>query len=353
MANVYILLKERIHSQNRIDSNRIINNNGNVGFGNHIPPFPRRQRKNYITNYCFNILTFNLAISDLFGCIYLIILAAADLHYRKKLFWNDSTDPNHRHSRHEHREDHCARYNLTNPSEEWVTSISCHMARILYIAATTQSVNIILCIAIERYICICYPSQFHNMITAFITKLAVGFGWLLALLMSILIVIFAKLTWDSNDHIRVFSYRYHNLCIFDNIQRPFIRILLVIQYTICMIIYGVIISLYIAITLKLKWIRQSGSIMFNAAKGEKNVLAVAIATGATNLLCWFPGTFTAFGIMISWPSIKVHHLEFIRVSPVLILLFPANCCLNPILHVFITSKFGRKLIHGKSNYAAK
>ena len=338
-----------------MDSNRIIHTGTNVNHAstNYSATSARRHYRNYNTNYCFNILTFNLAISDLCGCIYLMILAFADLYYQNKPVSNGTSYSSGYHSNPDHDYDtyHHDSSNLSiTQSNEWTTSVACNVARIFYISATTQSVNIVLLIAIERFICIYYPGQFHNMITARKTKLAIGFGWLLVSLMSILIIVFAHFTLDNDSH--KFSYRYHNLCIFDNIEKQFIRILLVVEYTLCMIIYGVIISLYISILLRLKWIRQNGSIMFNAAKGEKSILVVAIATGATNLLCWFPSTIAAFGLMIWWPTIHTQHRMFIKLVPNLILLFPVNCSLNPILNIFITSKWGRKLIHGKNNYAA-
>lgn len=351
IANGYILLKQHMHKHNRVDSNRIANINFNHGSSNHSATSPRRYYRNYKTNHCFNILTFNLAISDLCGCIYLLILAFADLHYRNKPIPNETSysSGHYPNQANVHNTYHHSSTNLTTQPNEWITSVACYVARIFYISATIQSVNIVLLIAIERFICIHYPGQFHNMITVRKTKLAIGFGWLIVSFMSILMIIFVHHTLDSDSHI--FSYRYHSLCIFDNIEKSFIRILLVVEYTLCMLIYGIIISLYVSILLKLKRIRQNGSIMFNAAKGEKSILVVAIATGATNLLCWFPSTFAAFGLMIWWPTIQTEHQIFINFVPILILLFPVNCSLNPILNIFITSKLGRKLIHGKSNYA--
>ena len=94
-----------------------------------------REKNSKSSKVVHSFLVFNLALSDFLMGVYMVIIAAADVHYGDDYFLHAS---------------------------EWRSNVACKIASVISILSSEASVFIVTVITLDRFLCIVFPfSQFH------------------------------------------------------------------------------------------------------------------------------------------------------------------------------------------------
>ena len=277
----------------------------------------------YVGNRTFVILIFHLACSDLFGSLYLLTLASADLHYRFiHIHHNANTSSP-----------------LTNSSATiyrlWISNPFCFIARFLNVLSSFQSVFIITFIAVDRYVCVAFPFSIYLQITSKRAKIICLIGWITGLSIASLFTLFSYLSFPSTSSV---TYQFNTLCTFEDLSVYYIRLSLLLLCICGLTFYITTLFLYIGTYYKLR--RLTNKIKFSK-KLNKNVelktLKIAATISITNLIAWFPSLASGTAIFINYHLI-IDNTLFLSIAPNVLLLFQVNCTINPIIYIFNTSQ---------------
>ena len=204
----------------------------------------------------YGMFVSNLAISDFFMGVYLIIIASADMHYRGEYSLYDKI---------------------------WRNSPLCQFAGILASLSSEGSVMFIGLITIDRVLVIKFPRGEYR-ITETPAKFLTGIAWVLSVVISIIPIIFT-------DYFQNQFYSKSGVCLALPLtkQRPpgwMYSVVLFIGFnffTIILCIFGQWMIYYEIVSSKATLARSAIG-RNNDLKVARNLLMVA----ATDFLCWFP-----------------------------------------------------------------
>ena len=275
-------------------------------------PYSNNKSNRFIGKPAFLILIINLAVSDLMGALYLLIIACADLRFRFITVNFNTT----------------SHLNSSAIYLDWIGSPFCFIARFCNLLSTFQSAFIILLIAIDRYISVTYPLSVKVRITPkFATQLLI-LGWGLGLSMACIFSVFASITFPPR---RSISYQFHNLCSVDDLAVYYVRFALMLCSFTGIVTYFLILSLYFATYYKLrKFIHKNKTDKRSSKKTEWKTLKIGIAIVISNFLAWFPSIICAIAININF-KLLLDNIDFLNVLPKILVLFQVNCSINPII----------------------
>lgn len=269
-----------------------------------------------------NILITNLALIDLFGCMYLLIIGAADTYYRN----------NHPHIYGCYFTNSC--HNLTNP---WTISPMCSVSRFLALITSIAPALITLYIAIDRYTKVI---KFHirYRFTKKRCKILVALAWLFAILLSTFMCIRALQLHEPHNF-----RNFNNICCFPNPHDFLFRMVSFAGFAVVIGSYFITIGLYLSILNSIQEARHK--ILDLRDRTNRNTKAaeirLCIITGilaVTNLCSWLPAlSLVASNITHSSTSIQVS-ITFYHLSLAGFFLMFMNSCANPITYIIFLAK---------------
>ena len=248
---------------------------------------------------------FNLAIADFLMGVYLLTIAAQDLHTLGNFSMFDVA---------------------------WRTEGGCDFAGFCAITSTMVSVYVLLVITVERLYTFSRALQkSHTSKTTAIILMAVG--WLFGVTMGILPVI----TKDVND------YTITAICLpFDvssNLALSYVLFILVFTG----VVFMAIAICYMIIFYQVFYRHKATITSVSDKKRWKTELKVALRMGTlvlTNFVCWFP--IALLGISAAVGNSLIDNITFAKW--VMVFVFPINACLNPILYSILSKVFRDNLI---------
>lgn len=274
-----------------------------------------------------NFLITNLAIADLFGSVYLLIIASADRYYAEhytdiySCFSNNSCE------------------NLTNI---WVQTSTCSFSRFLANIATILPALITLIIAFDRYTVIVLPHNARYHLDMNSVKYEVILSWLFALSITIVSNVQSSRLYQPNNF-RLFT----NMCYFSRLDDGVFRVYAFVAFSTTIIVYLITMGLYTAIILHIRRCRHQVNTLFVTTRiyNRRLETRLCIITGIlaiTNLISWLPAVSVYIATVLRSPfilSTAGYHFSIITY----LLLF-ANGCINPISYTILILKNSRSYI---------
>lgn len=280
-----------------------------------------KHRNSIRINKVHTFLITNLAIADLLGCIYLVIIAIADHHYASNYAELYSCD--FRNS--------C--YNRTNI---WVKSQTCSLARFIGNMATIMPAPITFMISIDRYNKIIKRSDDNPWrLTLYRVKVLILFSWLVSVSIAIISNIRSKELYDPHNF-RSFT----NTCYFNDFYDAAFQIFVIAGFGMVICLYAITLVFYILIIIYIHRARRkvtSSSRTFAILKRAETHLGVVTGILAiTNLLSWLPALIFFVNNISSSQLISSRAGYHISIVGFLILF--ANSSTNPISYTLLLSK---------------
>ncbi|RDD39574.1 G-protein coupled receptor GRL101-like protein [Trichoplax sp. H2] len=286
-----------------------------------------RHRKILSSRYrIFYILIVNLAISDTLGSFYLLIIAAADLHYRSipltvsKHFGNF--------------------LNSSMVYEAWINDPFCYIGRFLYILSIHTSTCITVIIASDRFVRLFYPFSGVSPVSIKAVTIAISITWLSSIVLGITGNIIAYNTTLPPYRL---SYRYHNVCIINYLRHWSARFLLLIMSTSGGTMYGLVMFFYIMILCKLRSARNrifTSRVKYCDPQYEYKVLFIAVILSFTNLVAMLPTYAVGISSYFDFTFAEFNDY-FYSLVIIFVLFLQSNCCINPV--IFLLSIYGKSI----------
>lgn len=266
------------------------------------------------SNETFTVLMLNLAISDLMGAIYLLIIASSEVYHRTI---SHSTNMNE-----------STYYNASFVFVAWHRSPMCYFARCCNILASVQSIYITSIIATDRYLHVVYPYSRSKRLTPLTTVILVLAGWFLSGCIAAMFTIYARITVDGDLNRR---FHFFNLCVYDNIDVGFVRMHVFAVAIMAFLLYLYMLIMYILIICKLREYRRTRRAYRNYPNSiQRKLIRLAVFISLTNFLVWFPAIAVGVAAFTSYSGILRDRLVFDVTSP-LMFIFQANTTINPII----------------------
>ena len=294
--------------------------------------FPPSTPTNSMRKQTFNILITNLAISDLLGSCYLIILAGSDIHYRYiNVTLADLQVYNSSHNVTPAMNTKIFVYSL------WLSDPVCYILRFIHVIAITQSVNLAVLIAIDRYLRIIYPYSTTLRMTSKHALLNTLISWVASFILAIIDNNYAKLNRNF-DISKKGLYLYNNLCTI-TVSNPYAKKYLPVMIIVGLVLYIAVIYMYTRIAFKVRKVNSINSVKSNAAdhKMERSVLLIACLITVTNFLLWFPAFIS--GLITSFANESIFKNEtFMTAIAVFAIIFQSNSGINPIIIIMSIRK---------------
>ncbi|RDD47553.1 G-protein coupled receptor GRL101-like protein [Trichoplax sp. H2] len=270
------------------------------------------RKTSLVTRY----LICNLAIADLLGSIYLIIIASADVYYGYH-YPNVFRNPN--------------RGNVTNP---WLLSPFCHLSRFIFFLSSIMSIALTFVIAVDRFIAVIFPySKFRfDLYRCRIITTACWFIVICYALIPTIRHLIYRITkgFDSNS----------NLCLYRDVVRKhtfnFIRSRQIIYF----ILTGAIIVLYNAIIIYVKL--KSSNMRSQLNKVEKKIFLVMLFITISNIFTLLP-TFLVM-IFSNNREFNISIQSFQLMLPIFIFAIYFSAAINPIIYFVFTNSSKYKAI---------
>ncbi|PIK59092.1 putative G-protein coupled receptor [Apostichopus japonicus] len=241
-------------------------------------------------------LIFNLAISDGFMGVYMLIIAIADVRFRDVYVYKAS---------------------------DWLNSFTCSLAGTLCVISSEVSVYIITIVSLDRFICVVFPfSRFKLSLKA--TNILVTIGWLVGFFIAVIPTLRLPYFGDS-------YYGRTSVCLslpFDNIRSSGWIFSVIIFLALNLVCLVTIASCYIAIIVVSK--RSSRAIRSNRKLTSELKLASRTAMiVATDMFCWLP--IVTLGVLGTSGAFKIPSVVYAWAA---VFILPINSSVNPYLYTF-------------------
>nr|AAP33512.1 follicle-stimulating hormone receptor [Danio rerio] len=233
----------------------------------------------------------HLAFADLCMGIYLLLIAAVDIHTQSRYY---------------------------NYGIDWQTGAGCHVAGFFTVFSSELSVYTLTAITLERWHTITYAMQLERQMRLRHACLVMATGWLFSLLTAL------------TPMFGVSSYSKTSICLPMDVET-----LLSQGYVVLLLLLNAAAFLVVCVcyTLIYLTVRNPAFVPANADMRIAKRMAVLIFT---DFLCMAPISFFAISAAFKLPLITVSHAKVL-----LVLFYPINSCSNPFLYAFFTKTFKR------------
>lgn len=270
-------------------------------------------------NQSFSLLLFNLALSDLIGGCYLIILGISDATY---IIPQNTTNVSY--------------LKVFQSPDTWITSPTCTVERLLAQTSLLTSILITFMITIERYLGVFYAGLPRYRISIFRTKLIIAIFWFLGIILAI------AGTVDSHYIASKKLYHYSilgHLCQLEGSSTFIVTALTYLDMAVGIAVNVVIAILYIAIAIRLK--KQRQILQGRKIPAERNVQVITAWIIITNVITWIPVTLWVI-IQRAMTPVELNDREN-SILPVLVIMLYSNCALNPVIYIIMTTPISARL----------
>ncbi|XP_054717573.1 lutropin-choriogonadotropic hormone receptor-like [Uloborus diversus] len=249
------------------------------------------------TGACKSVSKFlmcNLAFADFCMGVYLLLIAAMDLHSMGTYF---------------------------NYAIDWQHGIGCKIAGFLTVLATELSIYTLTVISIERWYAITYAINLSKRLKLRRAAKIMSAGWLFALTMA------------SLPLINVNGYSRTSICLPMKSETTsdiiYLLILLGTNSLTFIFIFFCYGNMYISV------IRHQSRATANDMAVAKRMAMLVI----TDFLCWAPVAFFATTAVAGYPLIDVTKSKIL-----LVFFYPLNSCANPFLYAIFTTQYRRDFL---------
>ena len=258
-------------------------------------------RRTKINLFIMHFFYANLASADLLMGIYLLTIASADIHTLGHFSEDDV---------------------------EWRTGSGCGFAGFCAITSTMVSVYTLVVISFERFLVLVIGVQWKNSKVTWKAVVTVAFGWLFGIVMGIL-PLFGISSYDAVPFCLPFDISTTPALIYV----VSLLVLTGLAFAVIAIVYTITCIRVLSFTKKYRRFQTT-------RKEELAVTIRVLLIIITNLICWFPialvGLTAVFGAPLNGISVGTAKIF-------VVLVFPLNACLNPILYSFSTVSFWKKI----------
>ncbi|XP_063877779.1 LOW QUALITY PROTEIN: follicle-stimulating hormone receptor-like [Scylla paramamosain] len=235
----------------------------------------------------------NLAVADLCMGLYLLLIAAMDLHTIGSYF---------------------------NSAIYWQNGPGCKVAGFLTVFASELSILTLTVITLERWYAITYAIHLNKRLRLSVAARVMVLAWLYALTMAALPLI------------GVSGYSKTSICLpmetSDTADQEYLLVLLVTNGLAFVLICVCYAKMYCSI---------AGNNL--AANTSDTTVAKRMALLVfTDFACWAPIAFFGLTAVCGYPLISVTHAKFL-----LVFFYPLNSCANPYLYAILTKQYRRDL----------
>ncbi|KAA0725181.1 Follicle-stimulating hormone receptor [Triplophysa tibetana] len=231
----------------------------------------------------------HLAFADLCMGVYLLLIAAVDIHTQSRYY---------------------------NYGIDWQTGAGCHVAGFFTVFSSQLSVYTLTAITLERWHTITYAMQLERQLHLGHACAIMAAGWLFALLTALM------------PMLGVSSYRKTSICLPMDVEtglsQGFVILLLLLNVAAFLVVCVCYMRIYFTV-------RNPAFVPANADMRIAKRMAVLIFT---DFLCMAPISFFAISAALKLPLITVSHAKVL-----LVLFYPINSCSNPFLYAFFTKTF--------------
>lgn len=233
----------------------------------------------------------HLAFADLCMGVYLLLIAAVDVHTQSRYY---------------------------NYGIDWQTGAGCHVAGFFTVFSSELSVYTLTAITLERWHTITYAMQLERQLHLRHACAIMAAGWLFASVTALM------------PMLGVSSYRKTSICLPMDVEKGlsqgFVILLLLLNVAAFLVVCVCYLRIYLTV-------RNPAFVPANADMRIAKRMAVLIFT---DFLCMAPISFFAISAALKLPLITVSHAKVL-----LVLFYPINSCSNPFLYAFFTKTFKR------------
>ncbi|TRY94255.1 hypothetical protein DNTS_025324 [Danionella cerebrum] len=233
----------------------------------------------------------HLAVADLCMGIYLLLIAAVDIHTQSRYY---------------------------NYGIDWQMGGGCDAAGFFTVFSSELSVYTLTVITLERWHTITYAMQLERQMRLRHASAVMAAGWVFALMTALM-----PMAGVSN-------YRKTSICLPMDVETAISQGYVVLVLLLNVSAFLVVCVCYMRIYLT---VRNPTFVPANADMRIAKRMAVLIFT---DFLCMAPISFFAISAALKLPLITVSHAKVL-----LVLFYPINSCSNPFLYAFFTKTFKR------------
>ena len=263
-----------------------------------------------------SLFILNAAVSDSLMGFYLFILASADTHYGDDYF---------------------------QFSDDWRNGLVCRTAGFLALLSSEVSLLSISLIAIDRFICVVFPSS-RAKVNQFRCKVMIGVLWIVSLVLSIIPVVLAGVDSDAYDLSDVclglpLTKRPSMFAVseYDYLQGKGPALPLVVEYkhswyfsiliflVINLVSCTIVLTSYVAMFVKIRYVEARIE-----SKDDVNIAIKMASLVGTRFICWFLIVLMAISAQL---EVFVIPLEACLWTALFVL--PITAALNPYLYTII------------------
>ena len=239
----------------------------------------------------------NLAVADLLMSVYLLTIAAVDVHTRG---------------------------HFSEEDVEWRTGPGCGFAGFCAITSTMVSVFTLVVISFERFSALVLGAHWKTQKVKWIALIIVGVGWVLGVVIAVLPLV------------GISSYDTVPFCLPFDITTIRALIYVISLLVVTGLAFVAILISYIITCISVLSLVRKYKLLQSRRKDEFIMAFRVFLIIITNFVCWFPIALVSLTAAFGAP---LHGISIGTAKTFVVFVFPLNACVNPILYSLSTKAF--------------